>query len=302
MMTAISQIVLLTLSGSVAEFRVLQEQGPARLILWHHPTADIEIPLSGSLPLEIHLRGGFRMQVEPFKQTTLDEGWELYPEGTSHRGGVFSGWHEQQLVLEPLKPGRLSLTVPPLRYRDRDGPWQTVVWKPIVVNVTTTARPDVNDLRDITSPENLPNVQPDSGRNVWFWLPVVGTTAIVLIVTAAWRRRKREVATLSPGQLAQRELDRVVSLGLPGAGKTVEFHFLVHDIVRRYLKRRYRIPGRCSTTEELLRSLRDLDVPIDRLSLHEKFFQHCEPARFSGRIPSAEECSKTLEMARQIID
>lgn len=299
MMSAISQIVLLMAPWAVAKVHVIQEDGSAQLAVVDTNAVPLNISLAATLQLRMIVTGKVMQEVEPLEPAILDGVWQLHPGQVSKTQS--EEWR-QDFMVEPLQPGKLTLVIPPLRYRDGDGPWHTVVWKPIVVNVTTTVRPDVKDLRDITSPEDLPYVQPNPGRNVWFWLPVIGTALVLLIVTAVWRRRKRDVATLSPAQLAQRELDRVASLGLPSAGKTVEFHFLVHDVVRRYLKRRYHISGRCSTTNELLRSLRDADVSADRQAILDEFFQRCEPARFSGRIPSTADCAKTVEIARQITD
>lgn len=110
-MTAIAPIVL-TLSFSAAEFRVLQKDGPASLVLpVHHHAGDIEIPLSRELRLEILVKGGPALEVEglevePFKPMVLDDTWNLYVERLNGlRDSAFSRSWGRQLFLEPLKQG-----------------------------------------------------------------------------------------------------------------------------------------------------------------------------------------------------
>jgi hypothetical protein len=75
---------------------------------------------------------------------------------------------------------------------------------------------------------------------------------------------------------------------------------MLHDVVRRYLKRRHNIAGRCRTTDELLQRAKTADIPEDRQALLERFLLRCDPARFSGRELGLEECQEMLALARQI--
>lgn len=287
-----------TLPAGKEPFLVIQKQGPASLAVSDAGKGELEVALSGLLRLRLTVAGTADLEVQPVEPATLAEGWRVHAAGKPSRPGP-DRW-QQEILLEPLKPGRLTLTLEPLRYRQKAGPWQGAHWKPIQVTVKTSAQPDLKDLRDITTPEDLPEGQ-SHDWSPWFWLAAVGAGAVLLIVTAVRRRKRGEVARSSPEQRSLRDLDRIVALQLASLGKTVEFHFLVHDVVRRYLNRRYRIAARCRTTSELLKRLSTSEVPAHRQELLARFFERCDPARFSGRSPSEAECAETLEIARRIV-
>ncbi len=287
-------------------FAILQKQGPVSLEVARTTAKDqLEVPLSGSLRFRIAVDGGKDLEVERVA-SPLGDSWQVRvakPAATSSLEGSRQRW-QQEFLLEPLKPGQLTLSLAPLRFREKPGAWQTIEWKPMQVSVQTSlSKADVQDLRDITAIEEVPGRDRGSAWSRWLWVGC-GLVAMVVMVAGlrVWQGR-RKTSTLSPEQRANRALDRILALGLVSAGKTARFHSLAGNVIRRYLQRRYQLPARFRTTAELLQLIESApNIPPDQQTLLRQFFQRCDLAKFSGNQVPTQECPVTVEMARKLIN
>ena len=167
---------------------------------------------------------------------------------------------QQIYTLEPTETGRLRIAPIAVAFFDRrpkaDGRRQTVVTEPITVEITSLLgdkSPALGDLRGPAGPMAIP-----SHLAAWLWamLPVV----VVALVAGWWlsRRRRREKAVaavvLTPEQLANMELDKLVASGL--ADRDIkQFYVELTSIVRRYIERTTGIRAPEETTEEFLREI-----------------------------------------------
>jgi hypothetical protein len=110
----------------------------------------------------------------------------------------------------------------------------------------------------------------DVGPPWWWWL-VAALAVIAIIGIGYWwyRRRRQRVRNAPPDPLAdaEREFDRVESLGLVAAGERTRHAALMVEILREYLSRVIPAAAVSLTTTEALASLRnEAVVPTNRLA------------------------------------
>jgi hypothetical protein len=156
-------------------------------------------------------------------------------------------------------------------------------------------------LRDITGIEEWP-APPPAAR--WpYWLAVaLASTAVVGLVGWRWGRGRPAGRPLSPDRWALAELDRIAALGLPQTGEAERFHTLVSDVIRRYLELRFDLRAPQRTTPEFLRSLGEQSpLPAERQATLSEFLRRCDIAKFAPVDVSVEECARSLELARTIV-
>lgn len=275
----------------------LQRNGPAQLDIGGPKV----IALSDMVRLRLSVAGSKDLEVRPLESGKLEPGWQLVAgKATTADVDGRKRW-QQEVQAEPLRPGDLTLELPPLRYRYGDGRWHVVDWKPVYIKVQTSALADVKDLRDITSIEKLPSVSDRSGWSAWI-APAGGGITLLVLIIAAWRwRKKRPAVGATPEDRARRDLERIGALKLVEAGKGERFHVLLHDVVRRYLCRRFQIAARARTSAELRAQVAVAAMSAESRRLLDEFLERCDRAKFAGAALSPALCEEAAELARQIV-
>jgi hypothetical protein len=308
-LVALVVIVLGRSTAFAAESEVapyVQDHRPARLEvdgLTRHDDKR-ELPLSGTVRLVLTVEGGVGLEVEPIKAVTTSEGWAVRSAGPAQRTPSGAGrvrW-QQTFLLEPAKPGDLPLSFAPLRYRETAGPWQTVAWEPVPVQVTTeVAGADLKQLHDVRGPIRPPAPPP------WPRWPLgVGLAVLLgLVAVGIWRLRRQrrpEVPPLTAHEWALRELERLEALHLPAQGEINRYHTLLSDTLRRYLELRFQLRAPRQTTAEFLQAAetsRQLAPPQQELL--REFLQRCDLAKFARAPASLEKCQAALAAARSFV-
>jgi hypothetical protein len=282
---------------------VIQSQGPAKLaVSGPFKEPGLLISLADLLHLSVSVEGSSSLKVEGGGIVASD-GWKVQPNKPSTtllpKGGV--RW-QQVFVLDPLKPGKHELRLEPLRHQDGGGDWVTVNWKPLEVTVLTQiTQADVRDLRDITAIEDLPSDR--SGLGWWIW-PLIAAAALTIGGGAFWLRQRRRQTRppLTPQQWADRELERLLALGLPEKGAVERFHTLLSNVVRGYLEKRFYLRARRQTTPEFLRAMADSpQLSAEQQEFLRGFLQQCDLAKFAQFRPSSEECQERATAARAFV-
>ncbi|MFL5241227.1 MAG: DUF4381 family protein [Gemmataceae bacterium] len=292
-----------------AEWTPIQKQGrgilyaPAENVKENH----VEIRLSDSLSLAIDVLGDSDLEVSSLDTKWSPEGWNVLRIGNLEvrKEETAAGLRIRQIVaLDPLKSGEMGVVLPPLRFRDRstDGQWNTVHWQPLIVQVATEVlQADLQELRDVAPPEDVP-----ASHKPALWIPWAGFILGSLAVLAAafwakryWRRRPENV---SPDQWALRELDQIDLPGLMLTAQEEKVATLVSKICRRYLDNRYQLNMSSLTTAEFLANpQRDLPLSAEQQSLVCDLLQKCDLAKFARKPMSQEDCQQILDMAHTLI-
>ncbi len=214
---------------------------------------------------------------------------------------------QQVYTLEPTETGRLRIDPISVAFTDRrpkgDGRKQTVATEPISVEITSLLgdrSPSLGDLRPPAAPIGLP-----SHWAAW----TIGLTAVAVVAALiGWwltRRRRREKAAdaviLSPEQLANIELDKLVASGL--ADRDIkQFYVELTSIVRRYIERTTAIRAPEQTTEEFLREIsRAHTFGSDECSRLRDFLEAADLVKFAAHQPRAEDIAESIRRARLFV-
>jgi hypothetical protein len=276
---------------------VLQTHGPASLST-SAPVTDgrLSIAFTDELGLVVQVAGAASLQVKP-PQPWVVEPWHVSrvePPRVDQTGdGV--RW-SQRFWLEPLAPGETPLALAPLQYREKNGPWRSVAWKPVAVTVSARLKqPDVDTARDITSIEEVPGV-PTGDSGSWIVAALAGTVLVVFVVWR-WLRRPGGAAPRAPEAWALAELNRLAALRLADRGKSERLATLLVGLVRRYLEKKFNVPARRQTTAEFLETLPPRLA--EQRPWLETLLTRCDQIKFAPIEAHAEECARLVEEVRR---
>ncbi len=290
----------LVAAEAAAPRSVLQRQGPVSLSTTAAvANGMVELRLSELLLLTVRLEGQAPVAVAEPLRIVPHPAWQSRPVAKSVVPGPDperGGW-QQTLVLEPLLPGAQDLQLEPLRWRQGQGPWQTVTWQPLAVKVSTeVGQPDVKELRDITAIEGL--AEPASGWAGW-WSGALALLGCSGLLAWAWwsGRRRRRQAPRAGAAWTLRRLDKLLARDLPAAGQGRRFHALLSKLVRGYLEKHWQLPARRRPTAETLPAAAAVLSATQQAPLAE-ILDRCARAQFAPQTPSPEECRQVAELAR----
>lgn len=276
--------------------RVTAEVSPVRPRLSDSPTLTLTINHEEGVTVEKPL---FGTSIGKFTIRDLRE-----PLPKTDNGRVIV---QQIYTLEPTETGRLRIDPIAVTYTDRrptgDNREHTIETEPLSVEVTSLLgekTPGLGDLRPPAAPIALP-----SGVPGWLWMVFV----VVIVVAAAfvWRRRigRREKAVaikvLTPEELANIELDKLVASGLAESDIKL-FYVELTAIVRRYIERTTGVRAPEQTTEEFLREIsraRTFDQNV-RIRL-QGFLEAADLVKFAAHRPNREDVDESVHRARLFI-
>ncbi|HSR68030.1 MAG TPA: DUF4381 family protein [Acidobacteriota bacterium] len=164
------------------------------------------------------------------------------------------------------------------------------------------------ELRDIKPPAEIPL---DPWR-VALWIALgLAAAALAWWLYRRWRRRPRPAPVraprraqppLPPHELAYRELAELEVSPLLQEGQIKEYYTRASEIIRRYLRGRYGIDAMEMTSRQISQQLQRLRLSLHNQRLFELFSERCDLVKFAKLRPSAENNSKIVPLARQIVD
>ncbi len=212
------------------------------------------------------------------------------------------------LVALPDKPGRHTLTLPPL-------PVAIARANSDVVTLCTKEHTIVIEDPTASTPNAQPrsNPAPRAQREEWTalkralsWLAFGAVFGSLLAwLVQRWRRRPRPVPPPPPPrvpwEVAFERLHEVRHAGLLEMQRFPDFFDRVNDAVREYLGARFGFDGLESTTDETLAALRrapHFGLPIPEVA---GFLQQCDLVKFADLTPSLEECERALVSAERMV-
>jgi hypothetical protein len=261
------------------------------------------VALSGTV-LTVRIVGQTPVQVSNEISFPKSANWKIRPITSPQPRKTRTAW-ERWFYVEPLgKPETVvSLPLPVLRYQEGNQRMQKVSWKPIPVRITSQiGKPNLDEMRPITGPEQVPPTW--SWREVLVWTELgLLLAAVVLLVAEAIGRRFRRTAVLSPAAWALRELDRLGGLDWSARGALEQFPTLLSDVLRRYLELRFRLRAPRQTTAEFLAAMQEsTQLTPDQQGLLRAFLERCDLAKFARDALSAAECQALAGQVRGFVE
>lgn len=213
----------------------------------------------------------------------------------------------QVYTLEPTQAGTLTIDPITVRFQDNraDGGGQeySVESEALNVDVGTVvgeAAPSLEDLKPSTGPVELPA----SGPPIWVW--IAASLIVLALLAVIWLRRRRHDQSraeqvLTPRQLAQRELNQIVSRRLDETDLKV-FYVEVTGVVRRYIERTTGVRAAEQTTEEFLREILTGTFFLqEEQSRLRQFLESADLVKFAGHRPAPEDVRASIKRAREFI-
>ncbi len=169
--------------------------------------------------------------------------------------------------------------------------------------MTSQKGPPANDIRGIKSVVEIPF------RFIKKHAVLLGTLLFAgLAVFLIWRKFKKMKGTvielrqiLSPEEEAFGELHTLFDSSLLKQGKTKEYFFKMSDILRTYFEKRYLIFAVEATTGEILRLLRQKEIPPGLLAETQEVLEMCDLAKFAKWKPEPLEVIKLNQMTETIV-
>jgi hypothetical protein len=216
---------------------------------------------------------------------------------------------QQVYTLEPTEPGRLRIDPIAVSYTDArpqgDHREHTIETDALSVEVTSVLgdkTPKLDDLHGPASPIAL-----ESPSYAWLWALIAFVVAIV--AARYWRKRRvapqRKMAAvkiLTPEELANQELDKLVASGL-AATDIKAFYVALTDIVRRYIERTTGVRAPELTTEEFLREIaRRKTFDQEVRSRLQEFLETADLVKFAAHQPNPADVDESVRRARLFID
>lgn len=163
----------------------------------------------------------------------------------------------------------------------------------------TPAPPEPADIKDIR-------------REPWRWLDFLPVFIImaVLALVLLWYRfyylpRKKGINSrkveLPPHQLALKKLEQLAKQKPWQHGRIKEYYAELTFILREYLEKRFGMPALESTSAEITRDLRRLDVPGPLLPPIDELLVQADLAKFAQGEPPAQFHEPALEHVRALV-
>jgi hypothetical protein len=245
----------------------------------------------GEATLTLTITGPSTLDVEAPRLGDAAAAWkEERPPETREVQGERAIW-KQVIRLRQIKPGPEPLA--DLSVRFRRGPedeWREEKWTDI--------------LRRVRFPQSQP--PPEEGTS-WLrrWGFVLLLSVTGLLVLLAWLGRRQGVrreAPLPPDLWALREIERIDKTVMPPQSDAETYHTQISYVVRRFLAERFGLHALQQTTAEFLEAVRSVPyLTTDHQKLLAELFERCDLAKFARATTAPEECHRTAELARRLV-
>lgn len=171
----------------------------------------------------------------------------------------------------------------------------------ITLNVKSVLSPQMADIHGIKPLE-------DAGRNFrLFFIAAALAVFLILLALGAWlyRKRRKKPASipppLQPDQEAIESLQKLADMGLINKGEFKKHCFLLSDIFRRYIERRFAFPAVERTSEEISGALAALNL-TDPLRNHIRtFLDYTDPVKFGQTACTMDEVRAVTDRVRLFV-
>ena len=294
-------------NSQVANSPVLKteiERGPVKFTVEVSPEKP-RLSDEPQLTLTIRSEPGVQIEKPPFGQAMGDFVIRDFHEPVAD---VDDGTEviQQIYTLEPTRAGRLTIAPIAVHFQDeRDGgdkQEHTIESEALIVEVSSVLDEDVPflaDLKPAAAPIELPISY--ATNRVWAGLAIVALVVSGIVVGLIRRVRNDGKRKLTPQELAQLELGRIVDKKL-AESNVKAFYVELTGVVRRYIERSTGVNAPDLTTEEFLRQIVDdaLFADQDQMRLR-GFLEAADLVKFAAFEPDASDINSSIERAKNFI-
>ena len=278
-------------------------RGPVTLIVEITPDV-VRLSDEPTLTVTIKSEPGVEIKKPPFGKSVgefLIRNFHEPPPTTDGKSNVT----QQVYTLEPTRAGTLTIAPIGVRFQDDrtagDGDEHIVESEAVQVEVHTivgNSAPSLTDLKPSIGPRQLPSAGPPG----WLWMAGGLVAAVISTALIWWRQRQQRTVKeppLTPRQLAQLELDRIISRRLSETD-VKEFYIELTGVVRRYIERSTGVRAPEQTTEEFLREIVTNSVFTDDEQYRfQQFLESADLVKFAGHRPVRDDMDASISRARE---
>ncbi len=225
-----------------------------------------------------------------------------YNAGEPVKSGKTIRW-TREYVLDVFLTGTYAIPPARISYQLANGEPKQLFTAPLFVSVESILPDDEVTLKEI-KPVALPELALSKTvivTGIGALIAMIGLMAGIII----WlKKRNQSVTSVRPAHLIALEaLDNLKKQGLAEAGQIKEYYFLVSNILRHYIEKRFGLMAPERTTEEFMDELRNTTVlEQNHKSILEKFLTHCDMVKFAKYTPSEEQIERVYETAVDFIN
>jgi hypothetical protein len=246
----------------------------------------------GEVTLTLTITGPPALEVEEPRLGDAAAAWkeERLP-STRRVEGQHAVW-EQVIRLQQVKRGMEPVPDLTVRFRrGTDAEWMEEKW--------------IDILRHVRDGTEIPQAGEERPSLLRRWEIMFALAVTALLILLAWLRKRRRVprqAPLPPDRWALREMERIETTLMPPQGNAELYHTQISFIVRRYLAERFGLHALQQTTTEFLEAIRQLpQLAAEEQALLAELLARCDLAKFARADASPEECQRTAELARNLV-
>jgi hypothetical protein len=213
--------------------------------------------------------------------------------------------HRARIIAAVYKTGKFVFPPLPIKLQPLDGPEITLLSPPLNIEIQSVLADENPKLKDLKKQADI------SEPARWMrWLIFALAAALLGILTRKyWKKRRQRPVILSPEEIrnlldiAEEELQKLLSQGFPENGMVKKFYVLLSEIVKRILEAGYEIHTAEQTTSEIIDSLnRHTAMETQSLKRIESFLSRCDVVKFAKYVPSTDEHETISKDSLQILE
>lgn len=213
----------------------------------------------------------------------------------------------QQLQLIAFDSGSYQIPAVVVPYRRaNDSSLQQTSTLPIPIQVYTVAVDTTEAIKPIKEIVEVPI----TAGEILTW-GGLGLLILLILGGAYWWWKKRQeqpvevkakpIYRVPPHETAMRALARLESDKLWQQGEIKAYYSSLTDILRHYLEEKFEVPALESITDEIVRSLQELELADKAVRTMQDLLQRADLAKFAKFEPSTQDNMDAMEVGREFI-
>lgn len=209
----------------------------------------------------------------------------------------------RKFTLTTYRLGEFILNPVQIQYRAKGEVPKQIETNRIYLTVKSVAQgEEKTDIRDIKSVLSMP-------RRILGFILLILALALIPVAFLAYRNlRKPSLAApssetvLTPEEEALFRLSQLFESDLLRRGKVKEYYLLFSEILRRYFERRYQFLAVESTTHEILRTMRQMELSRPLVEKVAEVLEAADLAKFAKWKPEPAQVIQFNQKAKQIVE